>query len=285
MKQYLKTLALLLLVTPALQAAEFEIPLQLNPFPQSQLISSEQRQEPDYRLMLSGIMKINGRIRTDRDQRLQASLSRMTWQLPDGYDPQSGFSFLRAQLDDRGAQVMFECSGRQCGPSSIWANDVFDQSRLYGIDNTQFYAAMRLDQAHVALYAVRRGNGRVFLHMDVLENESQTISDPVAVLAQQGYVELQNWPESSDRTVASLLDMMQGMPGQELWLVVHWQGQDLELTLRQSQEAADRLLRQVVEKGGDVRQLKARGVGSLVPSVLGSRRQVAIVVMRRGSGR
>jgi hypothetical protein len=121
--------------------------------------------------------------------------------------------------------------------------------------------------------------------MDVLENESQTISDPVAVLAQQGYVELQNWPESSDRTVASLLDMMQGMPGQELWLVVHWQGQDLELTLRQSQEAADRLLRQVVEKGGDVRQLKARGVGSLVPSVLGSRRQVAIVVMRRGSGR
>jgi len=285
MKQYLKTLAILLLVTPAMQAAEFEISLQLNPFPQSQLISSEQRQEPDYRLMLSGIMKINGRIRTDRDQRLQASLSRMTWQLPDGYDPQSGFSFLRAQLDDRGAQVMFECSGRQCGPSSIWANDVFDQSRLYGIDNTQFYAAMRLDQAHVALYAVRRGNGRVFLHMDVLENESQTVSDPVAVLAQQGYVELQNWPESSDRTVASVLDMMQGMPNQELWLVVHWQGQDLELTLRQSQEAADRLLRQVVDKGGDVRQLKARGVGSLVPSVLGSRRQVAIVVMQRGSGR
>lgn len=285
MRQYLKTLALLLLVTPGLQAAEFEIPLQLDPFPQSELISSEQRHEPDYRLMLSGIMKINGQIRADRDQRLQATLSRLTWQLPDGYDPESGFKFLRAQLGDRGAQAMFECSGRQCGSSSIWANDVFGQSRLYGIDNTQFYAALRLEHAHVAVYAVRRGNGRVFLHLDVLENESQAGSDPVVVLAQQGYVELQNWPESPDRAVASLLDMMQGMPGQELWLVVHWQGQDLELTLRQSQEAADRLLRQVVEKGGDIRQLKARGVGSLVPSVLGSRRQVAIVVMRRGSGR
>jgi hypothetical protein len=192
---------------------------------------------------------------------------------------------MRAQLNERGAQVLFECTGRDCGPSSIWANDLFGQSRLYGIDNTQFYAALRLEQAHAAIYAVRRGNGRTFLHLDLLENEAHARNDPVMLLAQQGYVELQEWPESSDRAVATILDMMQAMPGQELWLVVHWQGQDLELTLRQSQEAADRLLRQVVDKGGDVRRLKAKGVGSLVPSVLGGRRQVAVVVLRRGGAR
>lgn len=285
MKHYFKALALLLLVSPMLQAAEFDIPLQLDPFPQSQLISSEQRAEPDYRLMLSGIIKINGEVRADREQRIKAALSRMTWQLPSGYDSESGYSFLRAQLVNKGAQVLFECAERQCGPSNIWANDVFGQARLYGVDNTQYYAAFRLEQAHVAVYAVRRGNGRVFLHLDVLENERQSGIDASVLLAQQGYVELPHWPESPDRAVAALLDMMQGLAGQELWLVVHWKGSDLELTRRQSQEAADRLLRQVADKGGDIRYLKARGVGALVPSVLGSRRQVAMVVMRQGSGR
>ena len=282
MKQFLKASVLLLLAILGPQAAAFEMPLQLDPFPQSELISSEQRQEPDYRLMLSGIMKINGQIRADHEQRLQASLTRMTWQLPGGYNPESGFNFVRAQLNNKSAQVLFECSGRQCGPSNIWANDVFGQARLYGVDNSQFYAAFRLEQAHVALYVVRRGNGRVFMHLDVLENEHKTGTEPAVLLAQQGYVELPFWPESPDRAVAALLDLMQGVPSQELWLVVHWQGQDLELTVRQSQEAADRLLRLVADKGGNIRNLKARGVGGLVPSVLGSRQQVAIVVMRQG---
>jgi len=282
MKKFLNTLVLLMWAIPGLQAAAFEMPLQLDPFPQSELISSEQRQEPDYRLMLSGIMKINGQIRADHEQRLQASLSRMTWQLPSGYNPESGFNFVRAQLSGKGAQVLFECSGRQCGPSNIWANDIFGQARLYGVDNSQFYAAFRLEQAHVALYVVRRGSGRVFLHLDVLENETKSGIEPAVLLAQQGYVELPFWPESPDRAVAALLDLMQGVPSQELWLVVHWQGQDLELTLRQSQEAADRLLRQVADKGVNIRNLKTRGVGGLVPSVLGSRQQVAVIVMRQG---
>lgn len=285
MKAYLMLLLLILLAAPELQAADPETPLQLDPFPQSRLINSEQRQEPDYRLMLSGIMKINGQIRAEHEQRLQASLTRMTWQLPSGYDSETGFRFLRAQLDGKGAQVLFECTGRQCGPSNIWANDIFSQARLYGIDNSQYYAAFRLDQAHVAIYAVRRGNGRVFLHMDVLENEQSTATDPLGLLARQGYVILPFWPESPERAAASLLDIMAGMPRQEFWLVVHWQGQDLELSLRQSQEAADRLLRQVADRGGDVRLLKARGVGALVPSVLGSRKQVAVLVMRPGGGR
>jgi len=285
MKSVLKALLLTCLLTPGLHAADFDIPLQLEPFPQSELINAEQRQEPDYRLMLSGIIKINRQVRADQEQRLKAHLSRLTWQISSGYDPEAGFNFIRSQLIDQGARVLFECSARQCGPSNIWAIDVFGQARLYGIDNTQYYAAFRLEGAHVAMYAVRRGNGRVFLHLDVLENERQSAIDPASLLVQQGYVELPHWPASPDRAVTALLDMAQGAPGQELWLVVHWQGQDLELSMRQSQEAADRLLRAFARQGGSLQQLKAKGVGALVPSVLGSRRQVAIVVMRPGSGR
>ncbi|MBR9828562.1 MAG: DUF4892 domain-containing protein [Oceanospirillales bacterium] len=273
--------SLLFLATP-LRAETVEPPLGLDPFPLSTVVSQLQRSEPDYRLMLGGIVKINGLVRSDREQRLQAQLTQFTWQLPSGYTPEAGFNYLRAQLLDKGSQVLFECAGRQCGPSSLWANDIFGQSRLYGVDSSQFYAAFSMQRAHVALYAVRRGNGRVYLHLDVLENDSLTTRELSVRLSRQGYVELPDWPDSPDRTVQALLDLSRAFPEHELWLVVHWQGQDLELTLRQSQEAAERLQRMVIDEGADGRYIRAKGVGGLVPSVLGARRQVAVVVLKEG---
>lgn len=273
--------SLLLLASP-LRAEQAEPPLGLDPFPLSKVIGQLERSEPDYRLMLGGIIKINGLVRSDREQRLEAQLTRITWQLPSGHTPSSGFNYLREQLLNKGGEVMFECAGRQCGPSNLWANEIFGQARLYGIDNTQFYAALSMRQAHVAIYAVRRGNGRVYLHLDVLQNEALASTELSVRLRQQGYVELPDWPDSPDRTVQAVLELVREFPGRPLWLVVHWQGQDLALTLRQSEEAAARLKRMVEEKSDGVVRIQARGVGGLAPSVLGGRRQVAVVVLKEG---
>ncbi|MBA4501910.1 DUF4892 domain-containing protein [Marinobacterium marinum] len=269
-----------LLVSVSVQARESSLMSELKPFPLSTVISQLQRQEPDYQLMLGGIVKINGLIRSDREQRLQAQLSRTTWQLPSGYAPEAGFNYLREQFLSRDAEVLFECAGRQCGSSNLWANDVFGQSRLYGVDNSQFYAALVLPQAHVAIYAVRRGNGRVYLHLDVLEHEEATLAELSVRLRQQGYVELPDWPDSPDRSVKALLDLQTAFPTREMWLVVHWRGEDLDLSVRQSEEAARRLLRLLTDKGGDAKNIKGRGVGALVPRVLGGRSQVAVVVLK-----
>lgn len=282
MRFVLLSLLSVFLVSVPVQAQQPALPLGLEPFPLSKVVSQRQLSEPDYRLMLGGIVKINGLIRSDREQRLQAQLTRITWQLPSGYGPESGFNYLREQLLHKGADVLFECAGRQCGSSSLWANDVFGQARLYGVDSSQFYAALSVPEAHLAIYAVRRGNGRVYLHLDLLEHDAPTATELSVRLRQQGYVELPDWPESIDRSVQSLLDLQKAFPDRELWLVVHWRGQDLDLTLRQSQEAARRLLRQLSEKGADLEHIKGQGVGALVPSVLGGRGQVAVVVLKEG---
>ncbi len=282
MKSVLLFLLSALLVSMPLQAQQPSLPLGLEPFPLSRVISHLQRPDPDYRLMLGGIVKINGLIRSDREQRLQAQLTRITWQLPAGYAPEAGFGYLREQLLHKGGEVLFECAGRQCGPSNLWANDIFGQARLYGVDNSQFYAALALPQAHLAIYAVRRGNGRVYLHLDLLEHDAPTATTLSERLRQQGYAELSDWPDSTDRTVQALLDLQTTFPDRELWLVVHWRGEDLDLTLRQSDEAVRRLIRLLRDKGGDAGRIRGQGVGALVPSVLGGRKQVAVVVLREG---
>lgn len=132
MKALLLSLLSALLVSMPLQAQQSELPLGLDPFPLSSTISQQQRFDPDYRLMLGGIVKINGLIRSDREHRLKAQLTRITWQLPSGYAPEAGFNYLREQLLGKGAEVLFECAGRQCGASNLWANDIFGESRLYG---------------------------------------------------------------------------------------------------------------------------------------------------------
>ncbi len=282
MKAVLLSLLSMLMVSMPLQAQQLALPMGLEPFPLSSVISEVQRPDPDYRLMLGGIVKINGLIRSDREQRLQAVLTRITWQLPAGYGPEAGFNYLREQLLGKGAEVLFECAGRECGPSSLWANEIFGQSRLYGVDRTQFYAALSLPQAHLAIYAVRRGNGRVYLHLDLLEHDAPTATELSVRLRQQGYVELPDWPGSTDQTVQALLDLQKTFPDREFWLVVHWRGEDLDLTLRQSDEAARRLIRFVKDKGGDASRIRGQGVGALVPSVLGGRSQVAVIVLKEG---
>ena len=274
-----KCLWLLASLVASVQVAAETLP-SLDPFPLAREISHLERTEPDYRLMLGGIVKINGLVRSDREQRLSANLTRTTWQLPSGYGPEAGFNFLRKQLLDHQSRILFECSGRQCGPSSLWANEIFGQSRLYGVDSSQYYAAFELDHGHAAVYAVRRGNGRVYLHADLLSNDSLAATELTQLVRQRGYAEVGDWPDSRDRAVQSLLGVLESFPDSRIAVVVHWQSRDLDLSLRQSQEAADRLKRSLIEEGVDASRISARGVGALVPSVLGSRKSVAVVLLQ-----
>ncbi len=267
-------------VLVSIQSAWAAESLHLEPFPLATEISRSEGADPDYRLMLGGIIKINGLIRSDREQRLNAKLLRTTWELPSGHSPEAGFGHVREQLLEQNATILFECAGRQCGASSLWANEVFKQSRLYGVDNSQFYAAFEFQQGHAALYAVRRGNGRVYLHLDLLSNDSQTASGLESLIRQRGYAELSQWPDSRDIAVQALQSLLVAFPNRKLVLVIHWRSRDLDLSLRQSQEAADRLKRTLVEKGINSERIDARGVGALVPSVLGSRSSVAVVLMQ-----
>ncbi len=93
----------------------------------------------------------------------------------DGWGAQA-FDQARRALLEQGAHLLYWCEGRDCGSSSLWANTVFGQSRLYGPDDDQAYALLRLGEPRteslVALYAITRGNRRGYLHAESFDADA-----------------------------------------------------------------------------------------------------------------
>ncbi len=255
------------------------LPTWLQPYPLAQLEQDRQQQTPDYRVLLARILKINGLIRADRELRLSGELQRLTWQLPSDIGPGEGFRFMREQLQKQGAEILFECTGRNCGASNVWANDLFQTSRLYGVDQTQSYLAARRGQTYLVLYAVRRGNGRVYLHLELLDSDRQDGGDWASVLLEQGYAELPDWPKAPEPALRALIAVLNDHPALRLRIVVHQAGIDAELAVRQSRELAQRLVEELVREGVAAQRLESFGIGPLAPSVLGGREQLAVIMV------
>ena len=79
----------------------------------------------------------------------------------------------REALQKQDAELLFWCQARDCGESSLWANEVFGNAKLYGSDEQQAYLLLRLaaprDNTLVALYSITRGNRKAYLHVEQFE--------------------------------------------------------------------------------------------------------------------
>lgn len=233
----------------------------------------------DYRLVLGSVVRINRQIRTDAEVRLSGELKQFTWEISRSHEPEEAFEHLRDQLLTRGANLLFECSGRECGASNIWANDLFGYSTLYGRDDSQRYMAAEINGNHYALYAVRRGNQRVYLHLDLVVGEDSLVNAWYAPLETQGYMVLPHWPESPELAVKELGGWL-STNNKGVRLVVHQSGRDTELAMSESQAHAVNLRRQLLANGISAQRIEAFGVGNLVPSVLGASTQRAVVIVK-----
>lgn len=197
-------------------------------FPESFIVQYQQQENSDYRLALGGLEKINGVLAPEREQRLRGDLTRITYRIPENHSPEEAFEFVREQLNRQGAEQLYHCIGRDCGSSNQWANNIFRYSRLYGVDRTQRFASFRLADTAYMLYAVQRGNKRVYLRLDVLDTASgveqnqpaafsggalilaaeQNISEQLIALAQQ-HQEQQFWIVAYDFNAGSASDQLQ----------------------------------------------------------------------------
>ena len=68
----------------------------------------------------------------------------ITYQLPLEHSADEAFTAAREALQQQGAQLLFWCQARDCGESSLWANEVFGNSKLFGADDGQSYLLLRL---------------------------------------------------------------------------------------------------------------------------------------------
>ncbi|MDI3324984.1 DUF4892 domain-containing protein [Pontibacterium granulatum] len=231
-------------------------------FPLSYIVDYRQREVPEYRLILGGLEKVDGVIRPESEQRLKGDMTRITYRMPAGHSSTEPFHYMRDQLLKKGAQVMFECQGRDCGSSNYWANSIFHISRLYGVDQTQHYLAAQLGQDYFVLYTVIRGNKRVYAHLEVLSSENGGLSH---ALETQGYARL----ETGGELPATLFEYLEANPEVTIWVVgVDRSVNGFDAALEQSKQKADAIA-QLMRQRLDTSRVRVYGLGPLAPLMIG----------------
>ncbi|HDY98903.1 MAG TPA: DUF4892 domain-containing protein [Pseudomonas sabulinigri] len=147
----------------------FQQALSIQPFSHADSVQEQLLPESEYQVIIGSIRRINNQLRAGREVRASGELLRATWQMRDGYSPDEAFKDALQQLTEQPNTLLYTCEGRECGSSSLWANQVFNNAKLYGPDEDQRYLALRLDsepQRFISLYSITRGNKRSYLHLD-----------------------------------------------------------------------------------------------------------------------
>lgn len=152
----------------------FESLQTLTPLQNARIINSSQQEAVEKIYPLGSVRRISGRLRYTGEVLLHGQQSVLTVQLASTHEAGDAFAAARNYLQQHDAQMLFWCEGKDCGPSNLWANAVFDTARLYGPDEQQSYAAFiqPKDGSLITVYAITRGNGRSLLHFEQLAADS-----------------------------------------------------------------------------------------------------------------
>lgn len=161
---------------------------QLVPFPQSREIEHRVIDNGERLVVLSPVKMVNNALRLDRSLRVTGQGQGTLFDMASGPDTRDVFEHFLTQLNAQGARVLFQCEGRECGQSSIWANTVYGQSTLYGQDRNQRYlaAVRRTEQDSiqlVSLYIVERSNRRLHAWVEILDVSEDQV--PTALRARE----------------------------------------------------------------------------------------------------
>ncbi|MBQ0785567.1 MAG: DUF4892 domain-containing protein, partial [Amphritea sp.] len=160
------------------------------------------------------------------------------------------------------AEILFQCSSRQCGSSNQWANNYFKVAELYGIDRTQFFLSATTGNMQLALYTVKRGNRRVYIQLDLIAPLEQTEASLAADLQQLGF----SWLSRAEN-IEPLLNYLISSPQQKILIGSYNGSADASLSelLSLSQTAAEKVAGLLVSAGVDPQRIETVGVGPAVP--------------------
>lgn len=174
------------LLSVAAQSGAVDLPgshdLEVLPrFPQAWIVDFHEAAAQERIYPQGSIRRISNQLRYERQVIAQGRLTALTYELPASHGANEAFTAARQALQAQGAQLLYWCQGRECGSSSLWANGVFGNAKLFGTDEQQAYLLARLpaprQDSLLALYSITRGNNRAYLHAEQLQ-----ASTPVAAI-------------------------------------------------------------------------------------------------------
>ncbi|WP_207063132.1 DUF4892 domain-containing protein [Motiliproteus sp. SC1-56] len=244
-------------------------------YPLSYIVDYQQQPVPEYRLALGPMRKINGVISPERERYVEGMLTRITYRIPAGHTSKEAFDYLFRSLALKPDQVLYQCAGRDCGPSNQWANAQLGIARLYGIDREQFYLLAQLEgerAGYLVAYAIRRGNRRVYLQVDHVRPPTEEVgSDPISLvlLLSEGrrvYLGLEPSESQVQDLAQALGELLEGNSDRQVWLVGHtdWRGDPG--ARGPGRAAARRLGSRLAALGLPGERLHVEGVGFLAPA-------------------
>ena len=164
-------LALLISLSPCVLAQSLAEPPEA--FPASSLVSSKTIESPGHLVLFSPVREIRGEIRSDIMARLPVDGEGLLYEIGRDANRAAARRHYQRVLQERGAVTLYECRGVECGRSNVWANQIFEQSRLLGRDSDQDYlVAVAVDEAGqrwlTSIYTVTRGNLREYVWVEHL---------------------------------------------------------------------------------------------------------------------
>ncbi|WP_268801100.1 DUF4892 domain-containing protein [Pseudomonas huanghezhanensis] len=175
---------------------------------------------------MGSIRKISGQLRFDGQVGARGNVTAITYQIPSEHTSDEAFTAAREALQKQDAQLLFWCQARDCGESSLWANEVFGNAKLYGADDQQAYLLLRLaapeNDTLVALYSITRGNRRAYLHVEQFQAAA-----PLGELLPTSATLLRQLKSTGELD----LPMLTGTP-QEPWITLLSRGLNLDSGLR-----------------------------------------------------
>ena len=139
----------------------------------AQIIAYAEHPEVERIYPMGSIRKISGRLRYEAQVNTRGQTTAITYELPAERSSNEAFTAAREALQAKGAELLFWCQARDCGESSLWANEIFGNSKLVGADDQQSYLLLRKaapqDNQLVALYGITRGNRKAYLHVEQMQ--------------------------------------------------------------------------------------------------------------------
>ena len=253
-------------------------------FPDSEIISAEFDEDVNYRLVLSSLQRTRGLVTPESSERLRGDVTKIVYEVSQEFTGEDVYNFFQQQLQERNYTDLFTCSGRGCGSSNYWANDIFGNRILYGPERNQYYLAARADNGletspHLALYIITRGNRRIYAYLEIIEvggtKPRIDIIEPnelLATLREQGSVTAPslNFIADNQLTIESdlapIANMLETDTSLNIYLVVHLGGSDsLDSLMARSLMRAELIKQQLQNLGIDGSRIIAQGVGPLAP--------------------
>ena len=253
-------------------------------FPDSEIISAEFDEDVNYRLVLSSLQRTRGLVTPESSERLRGDVTKIVYEVSQEFTGEDVYNFFQQQLQERNYTDLFTCSGRGCGSSNYWANDIFGNRILYGPERNQYYLAARADNGlesspHLALYIITRGNRRIYAYLEIIEvggtKPRIDIIEPnelLATLREQGSVTAPslNFIADNQLTIESdlapIANMLETDTSLNIYLVVHLGGSgSLDSLMARSLMRAELIKQQLQNLGIDGSRIIAQGVGPLAP--------------------